>query len=409
LAILANPHPSLDDIAAAILEQQVTTLWLTAGLFHLMVDHRLAGLRPLRQLLAGGDVLSPPHVVKALRELPGCRLINGYGPTENTTFTCCYTVPREQSASEPIPIGRPIAGTTAYVLNDAGAPVADGEDGELYAGGAGVALGYLNRPELTAERFLLDPFAGSGPRLMYRTGDRVRRRTDGNFEFLGRVDRQVKINGKRVELDEIEACLRRSGLIEDAAVTSTATAGGPRKLHAYVKSTREGASLIPELRRHLRAELPEHMVPASFLILASLPLSPTGKIDRARLPAPSDAGAPPTPLPGRPASNLEATLTQIWCQVLGRREVGTEENFFDLGGTSLQLIEVHATIRRMLNSDLTVVELFQYPRIKALAGALARKTAAPPPDSTGTLSALDRAQRQRAALARMRPRDNRSA
>jgi amino acid adenylation domain-containing protein len=409
LAILANPHPSLDDIAAAILEQQVTTLWLTAGLFHLMVDHRLAGLRPLRQLLAGGDVLSPPHVVKALRELPGCRLINGYGPTENTTFTCCYTVPREQSASEPIPIGRPIAGTTAYVLNDAGAPVADGEDGELYAGGAGVALGYLNRPELTAERFLLDPFAGSGPRLMYRTGDRVRRRTDGNFEFLGRVDRQVKINGKRVELDEIEACLRRSGLIEDAAVTSTATAGGPRKLHAYVKSTREGASLIPELRRHLRAELPEHMVPASFLILASLPLSPTGKIDRARLPAPSDAGAPPTPLPGRPASNLEATLTQIWCQVLGRREVGTEENFFDLGGTSLQLIEVHATIRRMLNSDLTVVELFQYPRIKALAGALARKTAAPPPGGTGTLSALDRAQRQRAALARMRPRDNRSA
>ena len=175
-------------------------------------------------------------MVKALRELPGCRLINGYGPTENTTFTCCYTVPREQSASEPIPIGRPIAGTTAYVLNDAGAPVADGEDGELYAGGAGVALGYLNRPELTAERFLLDPFAGSGPRLMYRTGDRVRRRTDGNFEFLGRVDRQVKINGKRVELDEIEACLRRSGLIEDAAVTSTATAGSTVEMASMARA-----------------------------------------------------------------------------------------------------------------------------------------------------------------------------
>jgi amino acid adenylation domain-containing protein len=408
LAIVTNPHPSLDDIATAILEQQVTTLWLTAGLFHLMVDHRLAGLRPLRQLLAGGDVLSPPHVVKALRELPDCRIINGYGPTENTTFTCCYTVPRAQSPCEPIPIGRPIAGTTVYVLDEAGEPVADGEDGELYAGGAGVALGYLNRPELTAQRFLVDPFEGSGARLMYRTGDRVCRRADGLIEFLGRVDRQVKINGKRVELDEIEACLRRSGLIEDAAVTSSAAAGGPRRLHAYVKSSREGASLIPELRRYLREELPEHMVPASFMILPSLPLSPTGKIDRARLPAPPDLGTPSRPLPDRPAATLEATLTQIWCDVLGRREVGNDENFFDLGGTSLQLIQVHATIRSMLNSDLTVVELFQYPRIKALAGALARKTSAQTLGAAGTLSALDRAQRQRAALARMRPRDKRS-
>jgi len=409
LAIVANPRPSLDDIATAIGDAQATTLWLTAGLFHLMVDHRLAGLKPLRQLLAGGDVLSPPHVVKALRELPDCRIVNGYGPTENTTFTCCYTVPREQRASEPIPIGKPIAGTTVYVLNEAGVPVADGEDGELYAGGAGVALGYLNRPELSAERFLADPFAGADGGLMYRTGDRVRRRADGNLEFLGRADRQVKINGKRVELDEIEACLRRSGLLEDAAVISAPSTGGWRMLYAYVKSARDGASLIPELRAYLRQELPEHMVPGSFMVLPSLPLSPTGKIDRARLPPPEVLSAPPTLLPEAPAGNLEATLTQIWCEILGRQEVGREDNFFDLGGTSLQLIQVHATIRNMFGSDLTVVELFQYPRIRALASALARKNSVAPVGATGSLSALDRAERQRAALARLRPRDNRSA
>jgi acyl carrier protein len=152
------------------------------------------------------------------------------------------------------------------------------------------------------------------------------------------------------------------------------------------------------------------MVPASFTILASLPLSPTGKIDRARLPPPDDPSVPATLVPDAPAGSLQATLSQIWCSVLGRRQVGTEDNFFDLGGTSLQLIQVHATIQSMLNSDLSVVELFQYPRISALAAAIARKKSAQPAGTaTGTLSVLERAQRQRAALARARPRDNRSA
>lgn len=407
LAILPAPYPTLDDIAETIQRHGVTTLWLTAGLFHLMVDHRLDGLRPLQQLLAGGDVLSPPHVAKALRALPDCQLINGYGPTENTTFTCCYRIPREPGDRGAVPIGKAIAHTDVYVLGDSGKPVADGQDGELYAGGDGVALGYLNRPELTAERFLVNPFDAAGHSLMYRTGDRVRRRADGNLEFLGRVDRQVKINGKRVELDEIEACIRRSALVEDAAVTSPEALAGARKVYAYVKSTRHHEALIEELRAFLKQELPEHMLPASIFVLETLPLSPTGKVDRGKLPLPAFFDAKRSAAPAKPRGAIEAALTKIWCEVLGRESVGIDDNFFDCGGTSLQLIQVHATIRTVMNIEITVVDLFQYPRISALAASLSQRAsmrAAAPPDMSG---AQDRARRQHSALARARSAANR--
>ncbi len=415
LAIMPASHPSLDDIAGAIERHGVTTLWLTAGLFHLMVEHRLDGLKPLRQLLAGGDVLSPPHVSKALQALPECSLINGYGPTENTTFTCCYRIPPTWQASDAVPIGKAIAQTQAYVLDEAGAPVADGQEGELYAAGAGVALGYLNRPELNAERFLVNPFVSGGRELMYRTGDRVRRRPDGNLEFLGRTDRQVKINGKRVELDEIEACIRRCALIEHAAVVSPVSAGGARQVYAYVTSPRgqnagtadAGAAngLTGELREFLKRELPEHMLPASIIVLNALPLTVNGKVDRARLPS-----APAAPLVGldahrpvaaqRSRSVVEATLMSIWCDVLGREVVGANDNFFDLGGTSLQLLEVHAILREKLECNLGVIDLFQYPRISALAAHLSEPPGAAPDIPS---SAQERARRQRAALARARP------
>ncbi len=167
LAIVPAAMPTLDEIADAIRDYGATTLWLTAGLFNLMVDRRIDGLRPLRQLIAGGDVLSVPHVARAMAALPRCRIVNGYGPTENTTFTCCYTVPRGVELTGSLPIGTAIRGTTVYVLDDAMQPVPDGHEGELYAGGAGVALGYLNQPELTAEKFIDDPFAArSGARLV---------------------------------------------------------------------------------------------------------------------------------------------------------------------------------------------------------------------------------------------------
>jgi amino acid adenylation domain-containing protein len=365
LAVVSDPYPSLDDIAAEIARHGVTTMWLTAGLFHLMVDNNLAGLRPLRQLLAGGDVLSPSHIVKALRALPGCRLINGYGPTENTTFSCCYTVPRDYDGSAALPIGKPIRQTDALILDESMQPVGMGSEGELYVGGAGVALGYLKRPELTAERFIRLPQGG----LVYKTGDRVRMRADGNIEFLGRQDRQVKINGKRVELDEIEARIRATGLVQDAAVVCPPGAVGHRSIVGF--ATAKGSLDIEKLRRMLRDDLPDYMVPASITQLESFPLSPTGKVDRAQLPLVS-AKAPEDGRGRAPANASEAALREIWRRVLGTQAVGVDDNFFDLGGTSLGLIEVHAQIKRSLSSDITVVEMFQYPRISALAERMTR-------------------------------------
>lgn len=397
LAVVSNPHPSLDEIAGEIAHHRATTMWLTAGLFNLMVDNNPAGLKPLKQLLAGGDVLSPPHVAKALRALPDCRLINGYGPTENTTFSCCYTVPRDYDGTAALPIGRPIRHTNALILDENLCPVAPGTDGELFVGGLGVALGYLNRPELTAERFIPNPFDSNSGARLYRTGDRVRMRTDGNIEFLGRVDRQVKINGKRVELDEIEARLRATGRVQDAAVVSPDAQAGRRVIAAFVTGP-EGAKIdIEALRGVLREELPDFMIPASITQLEAFPLSPSGKVDRARLPA----LAPSVPIAaGRPPANAtEAALCEIWCRVLGREAIGVDENFFDLGGTSLGLVEVHASIKSSLARDITVVEMFQYPRISALAERIARGA----PAVSGLHSAQERARLQQAALARRRP------
>jgi amino acid adenylation domain-containing protein len=392
LAVLTNPYPSLAEIGAAIAEQQVSTLWLTAGLFHLMVDNNLQGLVPLRQLIAGGDVLSPPHVARALQGLPGCRLINGYGPTENTTFSCCYTIPHDYRGETPLPIGRAIRGTDAHVLDEHQRPLLAGSEGELCVGGAGLALGYFNRPELTARAFVPHP-QRAGERL-YRTGDRVRLRVDGNLEFLGRIDRQVKINGKRVELDEIEARLRATGLVQDAAVVTEGGAGGAQRRIAAFVTGLGGPVDQDALRRALRLELPDFMQPAVITQLPALPLSPTGKVDRARLP---QLAAREGEVKGRaPQGATEALLLEVWKRVLGRNAVGVDDNFFDLGGTSLGLMEVHASITRSLASDLTVIEMFQYPRISALAARLAQSLVAP----AAGLAASERARLRAAALAR---------
>ena len=263
LVILPVPHPSLDDIAEAIRVNGVTTLWLTAGLFHLMVESWLDGLQPLRQLIVGGDVLSPPHVAKALKALLHCRIVNGYGPTENTTFTCCYTIPRTPPPSGPIPIGSAIQGTTVYVLDADRRPVPIGQEGEFYAGGAGVALGYLNQPELTAEKFVEDARATNWRTSLSHRGPSAAE-PDGIIEFLGRVDRQIKLNGKRIELDAIEADLRSEETVRDAAVIARVDSAGRRSVAAFV--TPRG--LDPHaLRRSLRERVPDFMVPASITVL----------------------------------------------------------------------------------------------------------------------------------------------
>ncbi|MFL6197929.1 MAG: amino acid adenylation domain-containing protein [Thermoanaerobaculia bacterium] len=239
LAILPAQTPDLPLLGQTLADEEVSTLWLTAGLFHLMVDERLADLRPVRQLLAGGDVLSPPHVEKVLRELPGCRLINGYGPTECTTFACCHPVSTPGAPGEPVPIGRPIANTRAYILDSLLRPLPIGVAGELYLGGEGLARGYLNRAELTAERFIPDPVSGRPGARLYRTGDRARSLPDGAIVFLGRDDGQIKIRGFRVELGEIEAALAEHPGVREAAVAAWEDEPGSKRLIAYVRPQTE--------------------------------------------------------------------------------------------------------------------------------------------------------------------------
>ena len=394
LVILPAAHPSLDDIVEAIRVNDVTSLWLTAGLFHLMVESRLDGLKPLRQLIVGGDVLSPAHVVKALKALPSCRIVNGYGPTENTTFTCCYTIPHDTPPTKPIPIGSAIQGTSVYVLDAGRRPVPVGEDGELYAGGAGVALGYVNQPELTAEKFIEDPFAARPGARLYRTGDRVRQRPDGTIEFLGRVDRQIKLSGHRIELDAIEAHLRAEETVRDAAVISRVNSAGRRSVAAFV--TPEGVD--PDaLRRSLRVRVPDFMVPASITVLRSLPLSPNGKVDRrqlAQLKPNSASAAPPSSL--RSDGSAQSRLRDIVTDVLGRDGIAVEDNFFDLGASSLDLIRIHAKMVEAFGPVVTVVDLFGHPNIKAVAAKIDGRADGP----MTFISTAERARGRYAALRR---------
>jgi amino acid adenylation domain-containing protein len=398
LAILPGIHPSLDEIAAAIARHGVTTLWLTAGLFHLMVEQRLDGLAPLRQLLAGGDVLSPPIVAKALRGLPHCRLINGYGPTENTTFTCCYRIQPDDGELPSIPIGRPIAGTEIHVLDENRRPVPEGSEGELYIGGQGLALGYLRQPDATAERFIAHPFSAVPGARLYRSGDRVRIRSDGNLEFLGRTDRQVKINGKRVELDAIEACIRRSPLAADAVAVCEDAPNGQRRIAVYVKPVRQNESTVRCLKMFLSGELPAYMQPASITLLDELPLTPGGKLDRPRLQALAVDPDRSSSLKAEPVDDVEAALLQIWREVLGVEVVDLDRNFFDIGGTSLQLLDVHVRIQALPGGDLTMTDMFRYCRIKTLAARIRRQQ---PVEPVG-LTVGDRARRQQAVLGRAR-------
>ncbi|HEV7518074.1 MAG TPA: amino acid adenylation domain-containing protein, partial [Thermoanaerobaculia bacterium] len=350
--VVFPPGPlSLAELGQEVRRSEVTVLWLTAGLFHQMVESRLDDLAGVGQLLAGGDVLSPAHVARVRRSLPGCRLINGYGPTEGTTFTSCHRV-EDVDPGAPVPIGRPIANTTAAVLDRELRPVPIGVAGELCAGGLGLARGYWGDPARTAEKFV--PHAG-GARL-YRTGDRARLRADGTIEFLGRLDRQVKIRGFRVEPGEVEAALAAHPEVRAAAVDVRPEPGGGRRLVAWVV----GEAPAAELRRQLLAKLPEHAVPAAFVPLPGLPLTAQGKVDRRALSEPAgeelEAGewvAPHTP--------FEEVLAAIWSEVLGRERGGVTEDFFDLGGHSLLATRVASRVRAAFGVELSLKALFEAP------------------------------------------------
>ena len=362
--VVAPPGPvPLTEIGHLIRRHRVTTLWLTAGLFHLMIDQRSGDLRGLRQLLVGGDVLSVPHVRRALRELPSCRVINGYGPTESTTFACCHTIHPDESLDGGVPLGRPIANTTIHVLDADLRPVPTGETGEICIGGDGLAQGYWRQPDLTAERFIERE---DGERI-YKTGDLGRWRTDGVVDFGGRADEQIKIRGYRVELGEIEAVLARNTTVRSAVVTASALAGNAADKHltAYFIPNLHPSPTPTELRAFLGEKLPAYMVPKDFVAVDAFPLTANGKVDRRALQGfvcQRDSVAI-----AAPRTELEETIAAIWREALGAEHLGIHDNFFDAGGTSLRLVEVHARLVSALRRPLRVTALLQHPTIATLA------------------------------------------
>jgi amino acid adenylation domain-containing protein len=376
LAIMPPGLPSLEQIADAVSSHRVTTLWLTAGLFHLMVDARPDAFRDLRWLLAGGDVLSPDHVRRALAALPKGRLINGYGPTENTTFSCCWTVPADWLGDD-VPIGQPIRGTTAHILDEARQPVPPGKTGELYVGGMGVALGYLDDPSATAQAFLPDPFAEDPGARLYRTGDLVRSDADGLIRFVGRTDDQVKIDGRRVEPGQIEAALLGLPGIRQAAVLPHRRPDGHKELWAFAVVEERARWDASETRRLLGRSLPRHAVPARLTRVPHLPLARTGKIDRRALAALAEQ-AEAAAGSGEAAIPVEATaeIAAIWARRLQRDAVPHQANFFDLGGTSLLLMAVHADLERAFPGRFRITDLFALPTVAAQAAHLAGRQAA---------------------------------
>jgi len=369
LVVMPVESPLLAELGRAIRENKITTLWLTAALFHTMVDQRLDDLRNLKQLLAGGDVLSPSHVEKVAGELNGGVLINGYGPTESTTFTCCYMVGGELDSGASVPIGRPISNTQVYVLNSDMQLVPTGIPGELYIGGDGLARCYYNRPDLTAERFLPNPFSKKPGERLYRTGDRVAYLRDGNIEFLGRLDRQVKVRGFRIELEEIESILAEHPLVREVAVMAAGDAAEDKRLVAYVVSTSKDKAVAGELGEYLRGKVAEFMLPAAYVLLDEMPMTPSGKVDRNKLPEPFSTRLQAGAEFAAPRTATEQSLAEIWSEVLGGIEIGIDDNFFDLGGDSLRSVQVIAQAEEK-GMNIELQQLFQWQTIRELVAQI---------------------------------------
>jgi amino acid adenylation domain-containing protein len=406
--VVAPPGPvAADRLAGLLARHRVTTLWLTAGLFHLVIDERPGAFAPLRQLLAGGDVLSPERVRRALRSGRSdgqldWGLIDGYGPTEGTTFTCCHSMADADAVASPVPIGRPIGGTRVHLADARLRPVPLGVPGELLIGGSGLARGYHGRPGRTAERFVPDPFSGAPGARLYRTGDLARWGPDGALRFLGRFDAQVKVRGFRVEPEEVEGVLLDCPGVREAVVARRGDA-----LAAWLVPEGEERPAVAALRERLAAELPGFMVPAAFTFVDALPLGPTGKVDRRALPDPTagagpvSAGASPDAA-RRPRSELEHTLADLWAEALEleAEAIDPEASFFELGGHSLQVVRLHARLTETLGREIPIVELFDHPSVASLAAHLGPRSqpapAAVPP------AAEDRAAARREAMRRRR-------
>jgi amino acid adenylation domain-containing protein len=338
------------------------------GLSYSLAPESAAGAT--RALIIGGEALFGETLEFWRREAPGTRLINEYGPTETVVGCCVYEVPASEAAFGPVPIGRPIANTQLYILDDHMQVVPIGVPAELYIGGAGVARGYLKRPELTAEKFLPHPFAKEPGARLYKTGDLARYLSDGTIEFLGRIDHQVKIRGHRIELGEIETSLAQHTGVRECVVIARDGSDRTKDLVAYVVPEPDAPPSVEELQRFLRAKLPEYMVPAAFVTLEALPLTSNGKVDRRALPAPELSRPDLREVYVAPRDPLEEQLVKACEKVLARKPVGIRDNFFALGGDSLLAVRLFAQIENRFGKKLPLATLFKSPTIEQLAQVL---------------------------------------
>jgi aspartate racemase len=364
---------SPQELASFLRERGISILFLTTPLFHHLAREIPGAFGGLRYLVAGGDALQPGAARAVLQTAPPAHLVNGYGPTEVTTFAVCHEVTDVPPDAVQIPIGRPISNTRAYILDAALEPVPPGIAGELYLGGPGVAAGYLNSPEMTAASFIPDPFSDDPASRLYKTGDLARWREDGLIEFLGRADNQVKIRGFRVEPGEIEAALLRHPRIRQAIVVPRADSTGQKQLAAYV-AIREGPDIASgELRAYLLASLPEYMAPSAFAFVDALPLNANGKVDLAGLAAHPLVETERTLQ--TPGTWMEAALVDVWEKVLNFSPVGVTDDFFDLGGHSLLAIRMLADVEKRTGIKIAPRALFEKPTIQHLAAAARRPEA----------------------------------
>ena len=367
LAVFPDLLPTLPKLEQVLSSERIDCLWLTAALFNSIVDERPASLTHVSQLIIGGEALSVPHVLRAQARLPGVQIINGYGPTECTTFACCYPIPKLSYEQTSIPIGRPIGNTVVRVLDRRNQEVPIGVPGELHIGGDGVALGYHARPELTAQRFVQDD-AGD---LWYRSGDLVRWREDGVLDFLGRLDSQVKVRGFRVEPGEIEAACRRHPAVRDAFVLLPRRRADQDTLVAFIAADSEQSLTPADVREFLVRELPSYLVPTAVIVRESLPLTPNGKVDQSGLLAlyrESIEGHRDEP--DLPRTETQNQLCEIWRELFQIETVGVHDDFFAIGGHSLLAVRMFSRIHDIFNRSLPFSTLLQRPTVAELASVL---------------------------------------
>ncbi|WP_157201893.1 non-ribosomal peptide synthetase [Massilia sp. Root335] len=378
--LVLYPYKNIDInlVNEQISKHSVTVAWFTSGLFE-QWSYQSATCNSLRTVIAGGDVVNPLAVRRVYARLPSVLVVNGYGPTENTTFTCCYPVPRTFDDTSPLPIGKPVAGTNIYVVSKNNQLAPFGVPGELYVGGDGVARGYLNRPALTEACFVTNSFYEAdrqiGDQRLYKTGDLVRYLHDGNLEYIGRSDDQVKIRGFRIELREIEFHLAQYGEIRTAAVLARQDDSGDKKLVAYVTLTsvihNAGRhDVVGRIKSYLQSRLPNHMVPGFYMILDELPLTPNGKVDRKALPKPDHT----TVLRQRyeaPVGAIELEVALVWQELLCIGHIGRNDHFFELGGHSLLAFRVISRLAQRLGVTVSVKDLFANPILEFFARTIA--------------------------------------